>query len=96
MRKVRRAIFETNSSTVHSLCIVTEDDFNKFKDGELVYDRWNGELVDASKVNLDEDEDDQYWTEDEYGGKYFSVDYHAFTTPSGDNMVAMCYYGNEY
>ena len=95
MRKVRRAIFETNSSAVHSLCIVTEDDFNKFKDGELVYDRWNEELVYASKVNLDEDEDNQYWSEEEYGGEYFEVDYQPFTTPSGDKMVAMCYYGED-
>lgn len=95
MRKVRRAMFETNSSMVHSLCIVTEDDFNKFKDGELIYDRWNEELVDASKVNLDEDEDNQYWSEEEYGGEYFEVDYQPFTTPSGDKMVAMCYYGED-
>ena len=96
MRKVRLGIFETNSSVVHSLCIVTEDDFNKFKDGELVYDRWNEELVDASKVNLDEDGGNQYWAEEEYGGGYFDVDYQPFTTPSGDKMVVMCYYGEDY
>ena len=88
-------MFETNSSMVHSLCIVTKDDFNKFENGELIYDRWNEELVDASKVNLNEDEDNQYWTEEEYGGEDLEVDYQAFTTPSGDKMVAMCYYGED-
>lgn len=95
MRKVRRAMFETNSSMVHSLCIVTEDDFNKFKDGELIYDRWDEKLVDASKVNPDEDEDNQYWTEEDFGGEWYKVSYDAFTTPSGDKMVAMCYYGHD-
>lgn len=95
MKKIRRAMFETNSSMVHSLCIVTEDDFNKFKDGELIYDRWNKELVDASKVNLYEDEDDQYWTEEDFGGEWYEVYYDAFTTPSGDKMVAMSYYGHD-
>lgn len=95
MRKVRRAMFETNSSMVHSLCIVTEDDFNKFKDGELIYDRWDEKLVDASKVNPDEDGDNQYWTEEDFGGEWYEVSYDAFTTPSGDKMVAMCYYGHD-
>lgn len=95
MKKIRRAMFETNSSMVHSLCIVTEDDFNKFKDGELIYDIWNGELVDASKVNIDEDEDNQYWSEEDFGGEWFEVSYDDFTTPSGDKMVAMCYYGHD-
>ena len=95
MRKVRREMFETNSSMVHSLCIVTEDDFNKFKNGELIYDRWDEELVDASKVNLDEDEDNQYWTEEDFGGEWYEVSYDTFTTPSGDKMVAMCYYGHD-
>ena len=93
MKKIRRAMFETNSSTTHSLSIVTEDDFNKFENGELIFDRWNDRLVDASKVNLEEDEDEQYWSEQEYGGECFETSFYHFTTPSGDKMVAMSYYG---
>lgn len=95
MRKVRRAMFETNSSMIHSLCIVTEDEFNKFEDGELIYDRWDEELVDASKVNLDEDDECRYWTKEDYGGDWFETSYYRFTTPSGDKMAAMCYYGHD-
>lgn len=95
MKKIRRAMFETNSSMVHSLSIVTEDDFNKFIDGELLFDRWKGGLVDPSKVNLEEDEDERYWSEQEYGGEWFETSFDHFTTPSGDKMVAMSYYGHD-
>lgn len=95
MKKIRRAMFETNSSMIHSLSIVTEDDFNKFIDGELLFDRWNDEFIDASKVNLEEAEDGQYWSKEEYGGEYFDTSFQHFTTPSGDKMVAMSYYGHD-
>lgn len=37
---IRRGVFETNSSSTHSLTICTEDEFNKWKNGEmyLTYD----------------------------------------------------------
>lgn len=95
MKKIRRAMFETNSSMIHSLSIVTEDDFNKFKNGELIFDRWKGGFVDPSKVNLEEDEDERYWSEQEYGGEWFETSFDHFTTPSGDKMVAMSYYGHD-
>lgn len=37
MRLVRRRVFETNSSSTHSLTICTKDEFKKFEDGELFY-----------------------------------------------------------
>ena len=88
-------MFETNSSMVYSLSIVTEDDFNKFKNGELIFDRWDDRLVDASKVNLEEDEEEQYWSKEEYGGEEYETSFQNFTTPSGDRMVAMSYYGHD-
>ena len=87
--------FSIDFSHISISLYTLEDDFNKFKDGELIYDRWDEELVDASKVNLDEDEDNQYWTEEDFGGEWYEVSYDAFTTPSGDKMVAMCYYGHD-
>ena len=37
---VRSHTFETNSSSTHSLTIMTEDQFNQFRDGNLFYDDW--------------------------------------------------------
>ena len=40
MLKIRRGTFETNSSSTHSICICTEEEYDKWKNGELVYDCW--------------------------------------------------------
>ncbi len=41
MRILRRKTFETNSSSTHSLVICSDDDYNKWKNGELYYDSLN-------------------------------------------------------
>lgn len=41
MRQVRRGVFETNSSSVHTLTICTEEEFKKFSSGELLVVDWN-------------------------------------------------------
>jgi len=45
MRVIRRGVFETNSSSTHSLCIASKEDFKKWQNGELVYDSWSDKLV---------------------------------------------------
>lgn len=44
-RQVRRGVFETNSSSVHSLTICDADTFKKWKNGELLYDKMQGEFI---------------------------------------------------
>ena len=41
MRQVRRGTFETNSSSTHSLTICTAEEFEKWKCGELLFNRWS-------------------------------------------------------
>lgn len=36
--QIRGSVFETNSSSTHSLVITSTDDWNKFNDGEYVYE----------------------------------------------------------
>lgn len=43
-REIRRNVFETNSSSTHSLSICTEQEFEDWKAGKLLYDRWGGVL----------------------------------------------------
>lgn len=50
MIQVRKSIFETNSSSTHSLTLVDECDYEKWKQGEVVYDRWNREFVKIEDV----------------------------------------------
>lgn len=42
---IRRGVFETNSSSVHVLTLTNEDKYEKFKNGELFFDRCSYELV---------------------------------------------------
>ena len=50
MRQVRRGLFETNSSSTHSLTVCSKDEYQRWKDGKLLFDRWNDKFVDASSV----------------------------------------------
>lgn len=53
MINIRTNVFETNSSSVHSLTLCSEDDFTKWQDGKLlyVYERYM-DITEAGK-NLD-------------------------------------------
>lgn len=54
-KQIRRGVFETNSSSVHSLTMCTSSDYDKWKNGELVWSRWDDELIpitdEIKKVN---------------------------------------------
>lgn len=50
MRQIRRGVFETNSSSTHSLTICTEDQYNDWKAGKIFYDVYKEEFMD--KVQL--------------------------------------------
>ena len=37
MLQIRRSVFETNSSSVHSMTMCSKDEYDKWKDGDLYY-----------------------------------------------------------
>lgn len=45
MISVRRGVFETNSSSTHSLTMCSESDYDKWKKGELLFDNWNDKFI---------------------------------------------------
>lgn len=70
MKQMRRGVFETNSSSTHSLTICTEEEFEKWRNGELLFDRWNDcfieerSLFDQEKIDAMENYNDiksTYW-----------------------------------
>lgn len=92
MINIRRNVFETNSSSTHSICICTEEDYKKWQNGEKLWNYYSDTLVDVDKVPEEERntwEFRSYDFEDDYREWY---DTH-FTTPSGDKMVAFGLYG---
>ena len=103
--QIRRGIFETNSSSTHSLTMCTDNDFDKWKNGELVYNNYDGELIPITDEkyqvwlkNKQEDDYDyyDYMTYDEYFNYYMDRQetfVNSFTTPSGSTVIAFGYYG---
>lgn len=45
MKQIRTAIFETNSSSTHSICITSESEYNKWISGDNLYSDWKEKLV---------------------------------------------------
>lgn len=95
MKKIRRNIFESNSSSTHSLTMVMKSEYDKWIFGELVYDKYDDKLVPVTNETK-EDEDYRYLTYEQF----HDWEYHDFdtftdemTTPSGEKVVAFGYYG---
>lgn len=90
-RQIRYGVFETNSSSTHSLCICTEDDYDKWVGGQLLYDNWSEKLVGITSENKENNY--RFKSYDNYGRNYLETYTRRFTTPSGDKMVAFGEYG---
>lgn len=57
---VRKGVFETNSSSTHSLTMCSENEFDQWKEGKLLYDSYNEKLVLKEEVFNIYREDVQY------------------------------------
>ena len=126
MFSIRPSVFETNSSSTHSLTMCTNDEFEHFKCGETFLNKSYGskskyadkQFVSKSEAidiiinfpyeTMDETEDNlMAMSEEEFEslcGDYENYSYDAnwgyherfsgrFTSPSGDSVVAVGYYG---
>ena len=49
MIQVRNSLFETNSSSTHSLVMCTNDEFDKFKNGETCLSLYNEKFIEPTK-----------------------------------------------
>lgn len=91
MRQVRFGVFETNSSSTHSLVICTQGEYEQFKQGELMYDEYEDKLVPYSSLLL---QTEKYrYTDYAHFGRNLETYVRNFTTPSGDKMTAFGEYG---
>ena len=118
MFQVRRGIFETNSSSTHSITMCTKNEFNEWVDGKIYRNDgyWGNStsaLKDKDFLTYDEAieliKSSEYYEEDEdidfreYGihsyedwGEYYETEVTNYTTPNGEEIVAVCYYGCDY
>lgn len=51
---IRHSVFETNSSSVHSLSICSSEEYSKWKDGEIVYCPGKEEFKPIGEVDKEE------------------------------------------
>ena len=92
-RVIRRGVFETNSSSVHSLTMCSDEDYKAWEKGEKIwYDEmlWDiEELKDHAKHNWTTQNIDDL-TEEEW--KEFCKDWGALTFDGMDDYVDRCCY----
>lgn len=106
MIQIRKNVFETNSSSTHSLVITTESEYEKFDKGELVYCEWSqgpfksGKFypktdVDkyAEEMGDDFEESDFKTAKDFFENEYLEFFEEHYTTEHGDNIVVFGVYG---
>lgn len=91
-RVVRRGVFETNSSSVHSLTMCSDEEWKAWERGERLW-------YEDKLITIDEFKDDirrwkhgdiDHMTEDEW--KKLCDDCGAYTFESIDNYIERCYY----
>ena len=102
-RTIRFGTFETNSSSTHSLCICTKEEYDAWENGETLIDRWKNyeysfnredPLFVPNTEQYKNDEEGQYVTYEKYWDEEylecFDVEY---TTPSGETIEIFGKYG---
>ena len=102
MKQVRQSVFETNSSSVHSLTMCSAQQMQDWRDGKLFYKKYGREdWVPATPKLLAMDPEDrmeceevytydEFWDNLDEGYEGFEDSY---TTPNGEKVFAFGYYG---
>lgn len=73
MRKTRIGVFETNSSSTHSLVILSKEDYERWQNNEVVLNLYSGEVEELS--NKDKKIIRKPDGSVEYDGKTFESEY---------------------
>ena len=96
---IRLGTFETNSSSTHSLVVCEKKEFEMFKIGELIFNRYTCEFVptkvyEEAKKNDKDFDDYEFCTYDEYFEDDELSSYEeGYTSKSGDEIVIFGRYG---
>lgn len=98
MKITRFGVFETNSSSVHTITILSEDKYQKWASGNsLIWDIYLDELINISDADPKDIVEGRYLTYKQYN-EY--VDEHGFEpytvkhrTESGDTIIVFGYSG---
>ena len=86
MKQIRKGVFETNSSSSHSITICTQREFDEFKLGLRVLN-WSDTLIPVSQ------KDDDCITYEEWCEENLEKYVEKYQSPHGDKIVAFGTYG---
>lgn len=102
-RQIRRGVFETNSSSTHSLTMCSEEEFEQWKKGKVLFDENYETFVKVSELSNKDKEyaaqendliNEDAKTYEEWGCcDYLETFVDKYTTKSGDRVVAFGKYG---
>ena len=107
-REIRKGLFETNSSSTHSLTLCSGNEYDGWKEGKYVYCRDGGTLVPVTDADylewkkMTDEEKRERWCERDYltyekfwdyFGDYYENYEGSYVTENGDKVVAFGYYG---
>lgn len=72
MRTIRTSVFETNSSSTHSLVILSKEDYKKWENHEVVLNIYNGEIqpLDPNKQIIRNEDGTVLFNETKYNDMY--------------------------
>lgn len=93
---VRKGVFETNSSSTHSLTFASDDEYEGWKNGTYILDYDKDKLVLKNSVSDEDIEEDKwrYKTYDDYFDDYDMESYdESYTTKGGETVHAFGKYG---
>ena len=103
--QIRRGVFETNSSSVHTLAITTSTDWDRFEKGELLMKGYPYDIsfVDANSVDKEKVFTPNKYDDGEYYFNYKYMTYDAFNYLDDaeilfkelDNVLAISVYKDE-
>lgn len=93
MIQIRRNIFETNSSSVHSITLCSENEFQKWKNGEIFFDRCEEKFLtpkEAEEVKKEQERErerliEQYGDDDDFYDEGRALTYNQFFDWQGDD-----------
>ena len=87
-QQIRKGVFETNSSSVHCMTMCSRSTYDDWKDGKLIYNRYD-EDFETVEADREYSTDDGYYTYDEF----WNMDYMDTFEDEYNDVVAFGYYG---
>lgn len=109
MKSIRRGVFETNSSSTHSITLCSKEDYDAWKKGKMLLDNSDGKMVtreeamkgikDLDVAITDKEEIEDYlrdndiYTYEDYNNDEYEYFKETYTSKSGDKVIAFGRYG---